>query len=702
MKGKRFVRTEDEIAAALNEVGCGAGDLLLVHADMGICWPEGAKSRQKALEGHYRAIRKVLGEAGTIMVPCFHTDFCKGVDYNLAETKSQLVGSFGDYLRGLPGCHRSKHPIFNFACIGPLAENITAPMDYSAFGPGSIFERALREDGKILFYGAPFQTCTFAHHVEQVYGVPYRFVKPFWGRVILPDREIYDYFNYFVRPLEEPYQLTLAPFEEHLRERGLMRHVSFGLGEISLVSMSDFLVEAFRLLSHSPNFFLTEEPKRYWTYWKGRELVQMKPIVTKLHPLNRVLISHDYEKALDYLAEVLLPFGPLQIHRIPCGTIAWAWQVPRFWKLREAYIEYEGRRILDVRDNILHVVLGSLPVDWTVDLNELRAHLHTRPDRPKAVPYEFKYYELSESDWGFCLTHEQASHLKHGSYHVVIKSEYTDGSLSVGEYILRGEEETGIIITTHLDHPGQSNDGLSSCAVAVGLIQRLSKRELKHTYRIIFQPENIGTTAYLHANSNLIPSFEFGIVMEMLGSRGHFALQRSHPGGSRIDKIAEYVLARHAPGFYVGDYGRVVGNDERVTSMPGIEIPTISVSRWPYEEYHTSDDNPSIIYEDSLQEAADIIERIIDIYDRDYIPKPTYRGSIHLSRFGMWVDWRVNLELNRRQEDIMVRLNGRSSVFEIAYELGISFDDVYDFLEKAVARGLIEKQTVMGRRKEES
>jgi aminopeptidase-like protein len=257
------------------------------------------------------------------------------------------------------------------------------------------------------------------------------------------------------------------------------------------------LIEAFRLLPESPDLFLNEPPVRYWTFRKGRELIQLKPIVSKLHPLNRTIVSDDYDRSLDYLTEVLRPFGGLKIHSIPGGSTAWSWKIPSRWRLYEAYIEHDGHRILDLWDNVLHVVSWSLPIDREVGIEELRAHLHTLSDRPRVVPYEFKYYEL---DWGFCMTHEQACSLPEGRYHAVIRSEYVRDNLNVGEFTLKGTQDKGILITTHLDHPAQANDGLSSCAVAVGLIQRLAKRDLNHTCRIIFQPENIGTTAYLFAN----------------------------------------------------------------------------------------------------------------------------------------------------------------------------------------------------------
>ena len=44
-----------------------------------------------------------------------------------------------------------------------------------------------------------------------------------------------------------------------------------------------------------------------------------------------------------------------------------------------------------------------------------------------------------------------------------------------------------------------------------------------------------------------------------------------------------------------GPFRRVVASDEIVTNGPGFDIPTPSLTRWPYSQYHTSDDNPDIV-----------------------------------------------------------------------------------------------------------
>ena len=92
----------------------------------------------------------------------------------------------------------------------------------------------------------------------------------------------------------------------------------------------------------------------------------------------------------------------------------------------------------------------------------------------------------------------------------------------------------------------------------------------------------------------------------MTGNDNTLILQRSRQDNALIDRVARTVLNRTGNEFREGEFAQVVANDERVINGPGVNVPCISISRWPYDEYHTSDDNPSIMHEDKLQEAADI------------------------------------------------------------------------------------------------
>ncbi len=128
-----------------------------------------------------------------------------------------------------------------------------------------------------------------------------------------------------------------------------------------------------------------------------------------------------------------------------------------------------------------------------------------------------------------------------------------------------------------------------------------------------------------------------------------------------------------------------------VFNGPGVNVPTISISRFPYPEYHTSDDNLSIVSEKRLLESKDLIISILDIIERDYVPERKFKGPVFLSGYGLWVDWRVNKKLNQNIEQIMLSLEGDKSIFDIAEELSMDFEEVLSYTDKFFAQGLIKK-----------
>lgn len=335
----------------------------------------------------------------------------------------------------------------------------------------------------------------------------------------------------------------------------------------------------------------------------------------------------------------------------------------------------------------------SLPIDATVSKDELLRHLHTRPDRPNAIPYEFKFYQR---DWGLCIQHAKLPLFTQDQYRVFIDAHFEAGEVAIGECTISGESEKTIVLAAHLDHPAMVNDDLSGVAVLTEIAKYLLKRKNRYTYKLLFIPETIGSIAYLSQNENIIPHLHCGIFLEMLGNDHPHSLQLSRQGNVRLDRIARTVLAAKAAQFSEGAFRTVVGNDEMVFNGPGVDMPMISISRAEhriphYPEYHTSDDTPDIISEARLLESRDLIIDILKVIDQDYIPKRCFRGPVFLSGFGLWVDWRINHKLNKSVERMMTMLEGEKSVFEIAEELQLDFETVKTYLDKFSEHGLIDK-----------
>jgi aminopeptidase-like protein len=417
--------------------------------------------------------------------------------------------------------------------------------------------------------------------------------------------------------------------------------------------------------------------------------VPLKALLEELFPLDRTLVSDGLDEALNRLGATLPAELGWQVEEFPSGEPAWTWRIPERYVVHEAYLETEdGRRIVDHADSPLHLVSYSEPIDALLTFDELDPHLHTAPHRPHAVPWEFKYYERS---WGFCLSHNAYTALPRDvRYRAVIRSEFaTDRGLTVGVCRAPGDLDGELLVCAHIDHPHQANDDLAGVITAAEVARRLAANPLPEGslgVRFLFCPETIGSITYLSRHEDLIGSLRGAVFSEMTGTDGPLVLQRTRQDDDVMDRIARSVLGRPSE----GAFREVIGNDEMVINGPGVDVPCVSISRWPYPEYHTSDDNPSIISEAQLVAAADAIEEIIRVRATAYVPRRTFRGPVFLSGHGLWVDWRVNRPLNAALEKFMLMLEGDRTLFEIADELGLGYWDVREYAERFRAAGLLE------------
>jgi aminopeptidase-like protein len=429
-----------------------------------------------------------------------------------------------------------------------------------------------------------------------------------------------------------------------------------------------------------------------------KPITSLKDVVSELYPLHRTLVSDGMDRALEIVGDYMPDCGYVSEVYAP-GTNVWTWQVPERYIVHEARLETEdGEKVVDFRDNPLHLVSYSLPVEGLFAWDELEPHLYYSEKRPDAIPWEFKYYERS---WGFCLSKSQFDRLsREKRYRAVIRVEFNkdpERGLRIGTGVMHpdGERQDDVgemLICSHVCHPNQANDDISGVVTAIEVARRLDKRKLPEgsmSVRFLFCPETIGSISYLSHHEDLIPKTRGGIFCEMTGNMNTLALQRTRQDDDLMDRCARYVLEDRVQEFREGGFREVVGNDEMVINGPGVNIPCISLSRWPYDEYHTSDDNPEIIHEVMLTEAAEVIEEIVRIYASNYVPQRTFRGPAFLSGHGLWVDWRENWNLNRALEKIMLRFEGSHTVFDIAYELDLDYWETRDYVERFRAKGLV-------------
>lgn len=427
------------------------------------------------------------------------------------------------------------------------------------------------------------------------------------------------------------------------------------------------------------SFDLAERSPAFLAPGTDHDVDLMMQIIDDLYMEDRSLITDGYDRALDYLGRL----APLDVLRFPTGYEAFTWTVPEKWTVHEAWIKYDGETICDYADHPLHLMSYSAPFSGTLSRAELLEHLHTDPDRPGAIPYTYSYYRR---DWGMCLPYLKYRDLPEGEYEVLIDTTFEPGELKVAEWTIPGESDRSVIFSAHLDHPGQVSDGLGGVALGMALFRRIAEmKNLRYTYRLVILPENIGSACYLHHNREVLDRYENAVFMEMVTNKGRMSLQQSKRGDTQLDRLAELAIAGHEPTYGVGPFRQVIGNDEINFDGPGIDIPTVTITRWPYPEYHTSDDNPGAVSRTYLGRSLEICWDLFRLLESNGYPMRKYQGNLMLSQHGLYED----LNADDTVERVMLAFDGRSSILEIAERLDVPFGRVADYAARFTEKGLV-------------
>jgi aminopeptidase-like protein len=316
------------------------------------------------------------------------------------------------------------------------------------------------------------------------------------------------------------------------------------------------------------------------------------------------------------------------------------------------------------------------------------------PDHPDWIPYRTSYYQ---ENWGFCISHNQFAELKDESYDVLIDSSLTDGSLTFGEFHLKGASSDEVLISTHICHPSLCNDNLSGIALSAILGGHLSKVSLKYSYRFLFIPGTIGSITWLSLNRKSASKIKHGLVVACVGDSGNFTYKKTRIGSAEIDKIVPYALKNLAKDFNVIDFFPY-GYDERQYGSPGFNLPVGCLMRTPhgeYPEYHTSADNLEFVKPENLStslalylDVLNTLEENIKYMNQNPMCEP------QLGRRGLYQHIGGHADSKNFQLALLWTLNlsdGGNSLLDITERSGLGFSLISEAADILIEKDLLKE-----------
>jgi len=409
----------------------------------------------------------------------------------------------------------------------------------------------------------------------------------------------------------------------------------------------------------------------------------------RLFPITRSITGNGNRETLKILQEII----PLKILEYPTGEKVYDWTIPQEWNIKDAWIkDSSGNKIIDFKISNLHVVSYSIPVHKKMKLQELKGNLHYLENLPDAIPYRTSYYNET---WGFCISHNQYEKLfkEDEEYEVFIESKLSNGSMSMGEFLIQGRSDKEYLLSCYICHPSMANDSLSGVLTTAFIAKELSKIQdtLEYSYRIVFVPETIGAIAYCANNEKAMKNIDNGLVITTCGGLGDFGYKQSWEENNFINKMIEDIFDENNIKFRIYPFD-IHGSDERQYSSQGFKINCATISKdryYEYDYYHTSLDNLEFVTAENLNKTLGLYLQLISKMDKNIVYENLYPNcEVMLSQHDLYPKTGGAQLPNNDVSALDIILwslfymDGNMSLYDISQKLNIELELIFHEVKK--------------------
>ena len=411
-----------------------------------------------------------------------------------------------------------------------------------------------------------------------------------------------------------------------------------------------------------------------------------------LFPICRSITGKGTLKTLKLIKK---EFKDLKIKKIKSGEKVFDWVIPPEWNIKEAYIvDKNGVKIVDFKNNNLHIIGYSIKVNRIIKKKDLIKNLFYLKEQPDAIPYITSYYKKR---WGFCLTYNQFKEINikysdEDAFKVVINSNLNNnGSLNYGELIIKGKSRKEILISTYICHPSMANNELSGPIVSMSLINYFIGKKLNKTLRFIFIPETIGSIAYLSRNLKYLKRYVIGgYNLSCIGDeRKHSCMLSKNKNSPSDEALMLSYKKMNIRNYKIYPFLNR-GSDERQYNSPGIDLGITSIFRskyTEYPEYHTSLDNFDVVTLKGLTGGYNVAKNSIKIIQNNTYPISKILCEPQMGKRGLYPTLSVK---SRRKEtkkfmDFLQYSDGFNSLNKISKLINLdikSTKKIYKILSK--------------------
>lgn len=415
-------------------------------------------------------------------------------------------------------------------------------------------------------------------------------------------------------------------------------------------------------------------------------------LCAKLFPICRSITGNGVRKTIeiinDYIKDTGLIFNSTEV---PSGTDVYDWTVPEEWVIRNAYIEdADGNHIVDFKENNLHIMGYSAPIDEWVELERIDEYIFVLEDNPDWIPYITSYYKKRV---GFCMSKKCRDSMKRNKYHLVVDSEFVQGSLTYADLIIKGSTDDEILITSYICHPSMANNECSGPSLLSEIVKYVcSLKDRKYTYRFVLEPETIGAICYIHDHYEELGKVKAAFNLSCVGDDRGYYLVETATGTSLSDRVAKNVM-KDLDGFKIYPFFER-GSDERQYNSVGVDVPMICVGRSKYSEYpeyHTSADDLRLVSSRGFEGSYKVMTDIIYVLENNNRYFCTVKCEPQLGKRGLYptVSTKDSFDKVYAIINVIAYSNGKKDVIELSDLLGVKARELIGIIGRLVENGLL-------------
>ena len=417
-----------------------------------------------------------------------------------------------------------------------------------------------------------------------------------------------------------------------------------------------------------------------------------------LHNLNRTQLSNDTIKGLSYLKK---NFSNINFFSVPSGKTDNYWVSPNKWEVISAKI-YDAKKKITIwdalKENKLSLFTFSPSFKGKINKEDLiKNHILFDKKRPNSFIFHFRnQFRIFKKVWGFSIPFNKLKKLNKKEYFIDIKTRSNKSKMKMAYQLCKGKSDHAVCFVSHFDHPYQSSDGISGCIGNHILTDELIKKKTKLTYVSLSSIEIIGSHFFVKKLGKKL-NIKEAISINSLGANGILNYSYSYNRDSVIDRIINNILLEKKIKIKINNFRGSMGADEIAFDSSGVNISCGSLHRFPFKEYHSSEDIPSRINRKKLLESLEVQKKIIFYLENNFIPKNLSKGMYCLShpKLDLYVDRKKisgmknnskhalglkfkNFDLNKCLIDIPREIDNKKSILEIAENLELPFSLVYE------------------------